>query len=97
MVSPQPSKSRPAARAKSTPADAASGRRRTQDERSAETRARILVAAAGLIRSRGYARLRTADVANAAGVSRAQCCITFPPRARWSSRHWRTHSRRRGL
>jgi AcrR family transcriptional regulator len=44
--------------------------RRTQAERSAETRQRILGASATLIRSRGYARLRTADVADAAGVSR---------------------------
>ena len=44
--------------------------RRTQAERSQETRARILEAAVELMRKRGYAQFRIADVARAAGVSR---------------------------
>lgn len=44
--------------------------RRTQAERSAATKLRILAAAAAQIRARGYAQLRTADVAKTAGVSR---------------------------
>ena len=42
-------------------------RRRTQAERSEETQTRILKAAANLIRRRGYARFRTAEVASEAG------------------------------
>lgn len=53
-------------------------RRRTQAERSEETRTRILKAAAQLIRTRGYARFRTADVAEAAGVSRGAQLHHFP-------------------
>src|ERR1700737_2432765 len=45
-------------------------RHRTQAERSEETRTRILKAAANLIRKRGYARFRTAEVAKEAGLSR---------------------------
>ncbi len=52
--------------------------RRTQAERSAQTRLRIVTAAAGLISSRGYAKLRTADVADAAGVSRGAMLHQFP-------------------
>lgn len=52
--------------------------RRTQAERSSETRLRIVTAAAGLISSRGYAKLRTADVADAAGVSRGAMLHQFP-------------------
>ena len=44
--------------------------RRTQAERSQETRARILEAAAELMHKRGYAHFRTAEVAQLAGVSR---------------------------
>lgn len=44
--------------------------RRTQAQRSEQTRTRILKASAELIRARGYARFRTADVAAAAGLSR---------------------------
>lgn len=53
-------------------------RRRTQAERTAETRLRILKAAANLIRRRGYARFRTAEVAAAAGVSRGAQLHHFP-------------------
>jgi AcrR family transcriptional regulator len=49
----------------------ANGRkRRTQAERTQETRARILDAAVEVLRKKGYAHFRTADVAKAAGVSR---------------------------
>jgi AcrR family transcriptional regulator len=44
--------------------------RRTQAERTQETRARILDAAVETLRKKGYAQFRTADVAEAAGVSR---------------------------
>lgn len=44
--------------------------RRTQAERTRETRGRILDAAVGVLRRKGYAQFRTADVAEAAGVSR---------------------------
>src|SRR6266852_5844184 len=45
-------------------------RHRTQAERSEETRTRIVKAAANLIRKRGYAHCRTAEVAKEAGLSR---------------------------
>jgi AcrR family transcriptional regulator len=44
-------------------------RRRTQEERSAETRRRLLSATIDLLIERGYARLTTADIAKRAGVS----------------------------
>lgn len=53
-------------------------RRRTQAERSEETRTRILKAAANLIRKRGYARFRTAEVAEEAGLSRGAQLHHFP-------------------
>jgi AcrR family transcriptional regulator len=53
-------------------------RRRTQAERSQETRTRILKAAANLIRKRGYARFRTAEVAQEAGLSRGAQLHHFP-------------------
>src|SRR6516164_9508216 len=53
-------------------------RRRTQAQRTAETRLRILKAAANLIRRRGYARFRTAEVANEAGISRGAQLHHFP-------------------
>ena len=53
-------------------------RRRTQAERTAETRLRILKAAANLIRRRGYARFRTAEVAAEAGISRGAQLHHFP-------------------
>ena len=51
---------------------------RTQAERSEETRTRILKAAANLIRKRGYARFRTAEVATEAGLSRGAQLHHFP-------------------
>lgn len=45
-------------------------KRRTQAERSLEMRTRILDAAVEVLRKKGYAHFRTADVASAAGVSR---------------------------
>jgi AcrR family transcriptional regulator len=45
-------------------------KRRTQAQRTRETRARILDAAVEVLRKKGYAHFRTADVARAAGVSR---------------------------
>jgi AcrR family transcriptional regulator len=56
----------------------AARRRRTQAERSEATRTRILKAAANLIRKRGYARFRTAEVAEAAGLSRGAQLHHFP-------------------
>jgi AcrR family transcriptional regulator len=56
----------------------APARRRTQAERSEQTRTRILKASADLIRTRGYARFRTADVAAAAGLSRGAQLHHFP-------------------
>ncbi|MBX3498719.1 MAG: TetR/AcrR family transcriptional regulator [Alphaproteobacteria bacterium] len=44
--------------------------RRTQAERTHETRTRILDAAVDMLHRKGYAEFRTADVAKAAGVSR---------------------------
>jgi AcrR family transcriptional regulator len=53
-------------------------RPRTQAGRSAETKLRLVEASARLIGARGYARLRTADVADAAGVSRGAMLHHFP-------------------
>ncbi|MCW5771884.1 MAG: TetR/AcrR family transcriptional regulator [Rhodospirillaceae bacterium] len=44
--------------------------RRTQEERSAETRARLIEATIALIGAQGYANLTTPEIAAAAGVSR---------------------------
>lgn len=52
--------------------------RRTQAERSGETRGRILDAAVALLGERGYAGLRTGDVALAAGVSKGAQTHHFP-------------------
>jgi AcrR family transcriptional regulator len=52
--------------------------RRTQAERSGETRRRILDAALTLLGERGYAGLRTGDVAAAAGVSKGAQTHHFP-------------------
>lgn len=52
--------------------------RRTQAERSGETRRRILDAAVHLLGERGYAGLRTTDVAEAAGVSKGAQTHHFP-------------------
>jgi AcrR family transcriptional regulator len=67
-----PSTARPARRSVEV------ARRRTQAERSQETRTRILKAAANLIRKRGYARFRTAEVAEEAGLSRGAQLHHFP-------------------
>src|ERR1700678_4677215 len=53
-------------------------RRRTQAERTEATRTAILKAAANLIRKRGYARFRTAEVAEEAGLSRGAQLHHFP-------------------
>src|SRR3979411_2007656 len=53
-------------------------RRRTQAERTEATRTRIPKAAANLIRRRGYAKFRTADVAAEAGLSRGAQLHHFP-------------------
>lgn len=55
-----------------------SATRRTQAERSGETRRRILDAAVQLLGERGYAGLRTAEVAAAAGVSKGAQTHHFP-------------------
>jgi len=52
--------------------------RRTQAERTEETRGRILDAAVVLLGERGYAGLRTADVAAAAGLSKGAQTHHFP-------------------
>lgn len=52
--------------------------RRTQAERRDDTRRRILDAAVALLGERGYAGLRTADVALAAGVSKGAQTHHFP-------------------
>jgi AcrR family transcriptional regulator len=52
--------------------------RRTQAERTEATRLKILDAALVLLGQRGYAGLRTADVADAAGVSKGAQTHHFP-------------------
>ena len=52
--------------------------RRTQAERTESTRRKILDAAVSLLGERGYAGLRTADVALAAGVSKGAQTHHFP-------------------
>lgn len=52
--------------------------RRTQAQRTEDTRRKILDAAVELLASKGYAGLRTADVADAAGVSRGAQTHHFP-------------------
>ena len=64
--------------------------RRAQAGQSAETKSCLLAAAAGLIRSRGYAQLRTAEVAAAAGVSRSAMLHHFANKNRARRRHART-------
>jgi len=54
--------------------------RRTQQERSAETRQRILDAAVGCLFERGYAGTTTTEVAKRAGVSRGAQLHHFPTR-----------------
>lgn len=53
-------------------------KRRTQEERSEETRARLLNAAFKVMQRRGYSGFRTADVATEAGVSRGAMLHHFP-------------------
>jgi len=53
-------------------------RRRTQAERTEETRRRILDAGAQVLAAKGYAGLRTAEVAEVAGVSRGAQTHHFP-------------------
>jgi len=52
--------------------------RRSQAERTEETRRKILDAAVELLASKGYAGFRTADVSEAAGVSRGAQTHHFP-------------------
>lgn len=52
--------------------------RKTQAERSRETQTRILEASVELMRQRGYAHFRTAEVAQLAGVSRGAQLHHFP-------------------
>lgn len=52
--------------------------RRTQAERTEETRRRILDASVDLLAAKGYAGFRTADVADLAGVSRGAQTHHFP-------------------
>jgi len=52
--------------------------RRTQAERTEETRRRILDASVDLLASKGYAAFRTADVSEVAGVSRGAQTHHFP-------------------
>jgi AcrR family transcriptional regulator len=56
-------------------------RRRTQEERSSETRHRILEAALESLAQRGYAGTTTTAVAELAGVSRGAQLHHFPTRA----------------
>ncbi|HUK00631.1 MAG TPA: TetR/AcrR family transcriptional regulator [Stellaceae bacterium] len=53
-------------------------KRRTQAERSEETRAKLLDAAFEVMRRRGYVGFRTAEVAKVAGVSRGAQLHHFP-------------------
>ena len=59
----------------------ARARRRTQEERSSETRHRILEAALDCLARRGYAGTTTTAVADLAGVSRGAQLHHFPTRA----------------
>jgi AcrR family transcriptional regulator len=53
-------------------------KRRTQEERSATTRKRLLEATIDLLIERGYAQLTTADIAKRAGVSNGARVHHFP-------------------
>lgn len=53
-------------------------KRRTQAERTDETRGRVLIAAATVLRRKGYAGLRTDEVARVAKVSRGAQQYHFP-------------------
>lgn len=54
------------------------GKRRTQAQRTEETRRRILDAGVRMLATKGYAGFRTAEVAEAAGVSRGAQTHHFP-------------------
>lgn len=55
-----------------------SRKRRTQAERAAETKGRLVAAALGVLREKGYAGFRIADVTDAAGLSRGGQTHHFP-------------------
>ncbi|MCM8565274.1 TetR/AcrR family transcriptional regulator [Thauera linaloolentis] len=55
-----------------------SQKRRTQAERAMETKARLIAAALGVLREKGYAGFRVADVTDAAGLSRGGQTHHFP-------------------
>lgn len=55
-----------------------SQKRRTQAERVSETRARLIAAALAVLREKGYAGFRVADVTDAAGLSRGGQTHHFP-------------------
>lgn len=60
---------------------AVAARRRTQEERSAATRAKLLDATIECLHDLGYARTTTTDIANRAGVSRGAQLHHFPTKA----------------
>lgn len=66
------------AKARPSRGDSRPKARKTQAERSAETQQRILDASIQLIRERGYANFRTAEVARIAGVSRGAQLHHYP-------------------
>ena len=66
--------------------------RRSQDERSEETRAALHRATIRLLLERGYSRFTTSDAAAAAGVSRGALTPTSPTRRISSSVRWRVTS-----
>lgn len=78
--------------------------RRTQAERSETTRTKLILAAIGLMRTRGYGGLRTAEVSDAAGVSRGAQLHHFPTKhelilatMRFMNERITVESRRRAL
>lgn len=74
----KPAKSAGASVTKST----AGVQRRTQAERSEETRLRVLEAAAAVLRRKGYAGLRTEEVSRVARVSRGAQQYHYPTKDR---------------
>lgn len=72
------SSTEPASATASRPRKASPRKRRTQAERTDETRNRVLVAAATVLRRKGYAGLRTDEVARVAKVSRGAQQYHFP-------------------
>src|ERR1044071_1944193 len=65
----------------SKPATVTRLRRRTQEERSASTRARLLDATLDCLSDLGYARTTTTEIAERAGVSRGAQLHHFPTKA----------------